>query len=193
MRYNRLRREYELKIIRATSWQEISRTKRLFLGTKYFVYQLKSGSQIVISDLKRGFSTTQQILEKCGRSPPFPHPDPYGPRLRDTYSRLSHLVNATLTGHHHNHHMSLILIGYQQTIQLVYNMNNLTVTYIEPFDFDTFVPKKFLGALRDLPTSQMDLQDDCLMLIGQRHVDILKDDFSEANKKSGFFSKNMMK
>jgi hypothetical protein len=84
----------------------------------------------------------------------FPDQDPYGPRLRDTYSRVSHLVNATLAG---DRHLSLIFKGYSHSLQIVYNLNNLTVTYVEPFDFDTFIPKKFLGALRDLPTSQMDL------------------------------------
>ena len=121
---------------------------------------------------------------------PLPDLDPYGPRLRDTYSRVNHLVNATLAGHHH---LSLIFKGYKHSLQIVYNLQNLTVTYVEPFDFDSLIPKKFLGALRDLPTSQMDLQDDCLMLIGQRHVENLKDDLSEAKNKSGFFSNNLRK
>jgi hypothetical protein len=83
-----------------------------------------------------------------------PDPDPYGPHLRDTYSRVNHLVNASLAGHRH---LSLIFKVYKISLQIIYNLNNLTVTYVEPFDFDSFIPKKFLGALRDLPTSQMDL------------------------------------
>jgi hypothetical protein len=137
MRYNRERREFELKTVRTTSWQEISRTKKLLVKKKCFVYQPRYGSQIVISDLKRGFSTTHQILENCRRVYSFQDPDPYGPRLRDTYSRVSHLVNATLAG---DRHLSLIFKGYSHSLQIVYNLNNLTVTYVEPFDFDSFIP-----------------------------------------------------
>jgi hypothetical protein len=39
----------------------------------------------------------------------------------------------------------------------------------------------------------MDMQDDSLMQIGQRQVDNLLDDISEAKKKSGFFTKNLLK
>jgi hypothetical protein len=154
--YNRERRKYELKTLRATSWQEICRSKTLFIeGKKHLIYQTTYGSQIVISNLKRGFSKTQLILKNCDRVSPLPDPDPYGPRLRDTYSRLTHLANATLAGRHR--HLSLLLKDYKDTFHIVYNLNNLTITYVEPFNFDTFVPKKFLGALRDLPTSRMDL------------------------------------
>jgi hypothetical protein len=94
-------------------------------------------------------------MKNCNRVSPIPDPDPYGPRLRDTYNRLIHLANATLAGDHR--HLSLLLKDFKYTLHLVYNLNNLTITYVEPFDFDSFVPKKFLGALRDLPTSRMDL------------------------------------